>query len=108
MIECIKNEMLHDIVEEINASLSYSIICDETTDISSHEQVSICIRYIVKEIDSVKIKERFLGFVEGADTTGDNLYRVIKTYIQNVGLSINKMRGQAYDGASNMSGQYNG
>jgi hypothetical protein len=108
IIECIKNEMLHEIVKEVNEASAYSIICDETTDISSREQLSICIRYIVKVDGKIEIKERFLGFVNVFDTTGENLHQTIKKYLQQLGIVINKMHGQAYDGASNMSGKFKG
>lgn len=108
IIDCIKSEMLQQIVQEVSEALAYSIICDETTDISTREQLSICIRYITKIDGHIKINERFLGFVHVSDTTGDNLHHTIKQYLQQLGISLNKMHGQAYDGASNMSGKFKG
>lgn len=108
IIDCIKSEMLQQIVQEVSEALAYSIICDETTDISTREQLSICIRYITKIDGHIKINERFLGFVDVSDTTGENLHHTIKQYLQQLGISLNKMHGQAYDGASNMSGKFKG
>lgn len=51
--------MLQDTVKEINEAGAYSIIYDETKDISTKEQLSICVRYVNKTLDSMQIKERF-------------------------------------------------
>nr|CAD7445619.1 unnamed protein product [Timema bartmani] len=43
-----------------------------------------------------------------AETTGENLHSIIKGFLVKIGVRTNRMRGQAYDGASNMSGKFNG
>ena len=48
----------------------------------------------------------FFEFHEGI--TGRSIASVIETALATCHLDATKMRGQAYDGASNMSGQYNG
>lgn len=98
-------------MKEINSSV-FSIICDEITDISCKKQLSICVRYskIVtdKELRStIEINERFLGFVDVENTTSKNLYGAIKEYFQRIGVDISRLRGQAFDGAANMSGKFN-
>lgn len=39
---------------------------------------------------------------------GENIASNIKAVLQDVGLGLERCRGQAYDGASNMSGEYRG
>ncbi|XP_032158466.1 zinc finger MYM-type protein 1 isoform X4 [Mustela erminea] len=107
IIEIIKTEMLQDIVNEINASSAFSIICDETTDSATKKQLSICVRYPQKMSKAVLIKERFLGFIDIEEMTGTDLHRTIKTYLQQIGVDLNKICGQAYDSTTNLRGQFN-
>ena len=58
--------------------------------------------------DKVTIREEFLGFVSVTSTTGENLARVILSNLSEWGLDIALLRGQGYDGASNMSGKFAG
>jgi hypothetical protein len=51
------------------------------------------------------VEERFVGFLEVADTTGATLADRIWNFIVEMGLDSTKIRGQVYDGASNMSGR---
>ncbi|XP_053516572.1 zinc finger MYM-type protein 1 isoform X4 [Artibeus jamaicensis] len=102
IIEIIKTEMLHDIVNEINVSSAFSLICDETTYSATKEQLSVCVRYSQKTSKAILIKERFLGFIDVEERTGISLYRSITTYLQQIGIDLNKIRGQAYDSASNL------
>ncbi|XP_059233201.1 zinc finger MYM-type protein 1 isoform X4 [Mustela nigripes] len=107
IIEIIKTEMLQDIVNEINASSAFSIICDETTDSATKKQLSICVRYPQKMSKAVLIKERFLGFIDIEEMTGTDLHGTIKTYLQQIGVDLNKICGQAYDSTTNLRGQFN-
>ncbi|KAF0752180.1 52 kDa repressor of the inhibitor of the protein kinase-like [Aphis craccivora] len=56
--ELIKN----DIVNLANAANAFSVIADETADISGTEQFSIGIRFLDKHLNLPKILEEFLGF----------------------------------------------
>ena len=50
--------------------------------------------------------EEFLCFVPVPSTTGKDLASTILTQLSQLGLNLEHMRGQGYDGASNMSGKY--
>ena len=105
LITSIATVMLQDISNEIKAAKFYSIGADETGDISKREQMVLTIRFV----DSNKeIRESFVGFVEVVETTGQALSEVIIEHIEKLGLQKNDMVGQAYDGASAMSGIYKG
>ncbi|XP_059629026.1 uncharacterized protein LOC132271602 [Cornus florida] len=54
------------------------------------------------------IVERFVGLVHVSDTTSISLKKAIDALFSRHGLSISRLRGQGYDGASNMRGQFNG
>ncbi|XP_055258670.1 zinc finger MYM-type protein 1-like isoform X2 [Moschus berezovskii] len=107
IIEIIKTEILQDIVNEINVSSAFSVICDETTDSATKGQFSLCVRYPQKTSKAVLIKERFLGFIDVEEMTGINLHRSIKAYLQQIGVDLNQIRGQAYDSTSNWRGKFN-
>nr|XP_023421398.1 zinc finger MYM-type protein 1 isoform X2 [Cavia porcellus] len=107
IFEIIKMEMLQDIVNEINVSSAFSIICDEITGNTTKEQLSICVRYPQKTSKAVVIKERFLGFVDNEKETGIHLHKKIKTYLQQIGVDFNTICGQAYDSTTNLRVKFN-
>jgi len=81
----------------------FSILLDETTDVSHKEQVSFVVCYV----SDMEIKERFLQVCTVESTTGKELENVVISLLQENGLDL-KNRGQGYDGAANMSGMYKG
>ena len=83
----------------------FSIIVDETTDISNVEQMSICLRYISTDL---KLQECFLQFVPMQATTSESIYNSILSFLKDNELDINLLRGQGYDGAASMAGKFNG
>ena len=52
--------------------------------------------------------ERFLGLKHMEDTTSNSLKKSLLQMLAKYGLSVGKLRGQGYDGASNMRGEFNG
>ncbi|XP_044751693.1 52 kDa repressor of the inhibitor of the protein kinase-like [Coccinella septempunctata] len=94
------------IVAKVRNSIFYSVLADETTDISQIEQFSLCIRYVDEE--TFKIREDFLTFVPVHDVTGAGLAKTVLETLSNLGLDLNKLRGQGYDGAATMSGKFRG
>ncbi|KAL4126535.1 hypothetical protein QTP88_010756 [Uroleucon formosanum] len=68
--------------------------------------MTVCIRYI--DTSNWIIREDFVGFVEMNSTTGLAIKNSILDKLKDIGLSINNLRGQGYDGGANMSGKNNG
>ena len=54
------------------------------------------------------VKERFVGLVHVRETTSVYLKSSIDTLFAELKLSLKQVRGQGYDGASNMRGEFNG
>ena len=52
--------------------------------------------------------ERFLSFIDSHNHIGANLAATLLRFFSENGIDISKCRGQTYDNASNMSGQYKG
>lgn len=92
------------IKKEIQESKIFSILLDETTDVSHTEQVSFVVRYV----HNMKIKERFIQVCNVHSTSGDALENLVMTLLEENYLKIENIWGQGYDGAANMSGHYKG
>ncbi|XP_053380229.1 zinc finger MYM-type protein 1-like [Mercenaria mercenaria] len=87
----------------------FAIMADESSDISTKEQLSICVRYIEKnEHNRHKLREDFLGFITCKSIKGQAIAQLTLENLQHWGLDVLKLRAQCYDGASNMSGKDNG
>uniref|UniRef100_A0A2N9GA43 TTF-type domain-containing protein n=1 Tax=Fagus sylvatica TaxID=28930 RepID=A0A2N9GA43_FAGSY len=83
----------------------FSVLIDESRDISTKEQMAVALRYVDKKGHVV---ERFLGIEHVTDTTALSLKAAVEDLFCRHGLSLSRLRGQGYDGASNMQGQFNG
>lgn len=108
IIHLIAQRIQRQILQDVTSCSAFALIVDETEDISRVEQVSLCIRYCKVDKCDVTVQERFLGFLETPSTTGEALTQLLIQELSRLGLPIEKLRAQAYDGASNMSGQYQG
>ena len=101
LIHCLDAVIEDQTVQELNDCTFLSVQFDETTDVSTKEQLSIIVR-----LDSGSdIVERFLKFVDvSTDRTAATLTGVIKGILdQYNGITNNKLIMQTYDGASVMS-----
>jgi hypothetical protein len=96
------HSVLRKIANSVIANRFYTIIVDEATDVSFKEQVSVCLRHISQ--DTLQAHEDFVGVYKTGSTTAETLTKIICR----LGLDLNNCRGQAYDGASNMSGRLSG
>ncbi|XP_052176606.1 uncharacterized protein LOC127790915 [Diospyros lotus] len=91
-------EIINVIINKIGDGL-FSILVDESRDISVKEQMSIILRYVNKKGCVV---ERFVGIEHVLSTTAFLLKDVIDSLFSRYKLSISSLRGQGYDGVSNM------
>ena len=91
------------VLRQCNSANCFSVIADETTDVSTTEQISLCVRYVgVDSDEEMCVKESFLGFA------GEELAMTIMAKLREYGIVTQAMRGQGYDGAANMSGKFSG
>lgn len=82
-----------NIVQRVNKSGYFSVIADESTDVSGIEQFSICARFVDKT-DEYKIREDFLCFIPVEDVTGKGLANTLLITMENIGINLVNMRGQ--------------
>ena len=103
-MNAITHETSKVIIKDIHNGL-FSILVDESRDISVKEQMSLILRYVNKK---GIIIEWFLGVIHVASTTGLSLKYAIECLLCEHNLSLSNLCGQGYDRASNMQGNING
>lgn len=104
IIHIMANMILNRISSEVKESVYFSVMADETKDISKTEQFSVVVRYYFQG----ELKERFLGFTPLTDLDGKSLFSHIKSILFKSKIDINNCIAQTYDGASVMRGHING
>lgn len=96
-------------IEEIVSDLGdqeYSLLLDESTDISVSKILGISIRYFSRSLKT--IISTFLGLVEIEDGTANSIVNGIKGLLLVLNIEIKKMIGIGTDNATVMIGTNNG
>ena len=81
------------------------VFSDETRDVSGMEQFVVCLRWVGKDY---LVNEDLISLVDVEQTDSATLTDNIKLLLSANGFYLANCRGQAYDGAANMSGCLNG
>ena len=103
IITLMGNTVLHKLLSNIREACWFTIIADETHDISNHDQLAIAIRWVGSTYD---IHEYFIGLVHVPSSTSATLTVAIKDILIRCILPLNNCRGQAirwcleHDGSS--------
>lgn len=103
-IQIMGAKMQSHIADEIKKYKYYSISIDSTPDVSHVDQLTLIIRYVT----SKGPVERFIKFLTMEGHTAEQITDSLFSYLNAEGIDINDCRGQSYDNASSMSGQYSG
>ncbi|XP_031258809.1 zinc finger MYM-type protein 1-like [Pistacia vera] len=104
IVSAVSNETVSVIIRDLGDSL-FAIMIDESRDISRKEKMAIVLRYVNK---NGLVVECFLGVEHVTSTTTLSLKATLDNFFSRHGLSFSRLRGQGYDGASNMQGEFNG
>ncbi|XP_022810041.1 zinc finger MYM-type protein 1-like [Stylophora pistillata] len=91
--------ILKGILDDLNAATYYSILADEVTS-HNEEHLAICARFVDKKKD---VREEFLTYIKLEKITGEKIAENILAFLNENNVPVTNMRGQGYDGASNMS-----
>ncbi|XP_065860264.1 uncharacterized protein [Euphorbia lathyris] len=83
----------------------FTILVDESRDSSMKEKMAVVLRYVNK---CGEVIERLLGVVHVKETSSQCLKDSIDALFAKHGLSLSRLRGQGYDGASNIRGKFKG
>ena len=105
LLDLMAQHVIREKLKYIRENDIFSILADEYTDISNLEQLSMCVRTVYEDL---RIEENFLGFYELNDIKSDTIVHAIKDVLLRSNLSIQRCRGQTYDGASNLMGKKSG
>ena len=105
IIQIMSHKVITRILDSVKQNRYFSILVDESVDVSFKEQVGICLRHVSSDLS---VYEEFLGLYETSNTTAETLTVIIKDAMCRFGLDLQNCRGQGYDGASNMSGHISG
>ncbi|XP_010667227.2 uncharacterized protein LOC104884300 [Beta vulgaris subsp. vulgaris] len=104
ILHIISNMVRKNIRQEIEDS-KFCIIVDEARDESKREQMGLVLRFVDR---NGTIRERFFDLIRVSDTSAATLKRELCSVLSRHELAIENIRGQGYDGASNIRGEWNG
>ena len=104
IVRVIAIETLNVIVKDLGNAI-FSILVDESRDLSGKEQMAVVLRCVDEKGHVI---ERFIGIEHVSCTTALSLKEAIDGLFSRHGLSMSRLRGQGYDRASNMQGEFNG
>ena len=103
IIDCCGHHIRQIIINEVKEATYFSVLADEARDVSNKEQMPLVLQFVDKNGNNHEEFIKFILCVSGAAIT-----KSITTEIRSLGLDIQNCRGQAYDGAGNMAGKYQG
>ena len=100
MIDVIGTAITDEIVRRLKEAELFAIIADETPDTSHNEQFSITVRYVYQG----DVEEKLLALRIVDQTTSEMLFETLCAVLKSHDIDVTHLRGQCYDGASNVSG----
>ncbi|XP_072391085.1 52 kDa repressor of the inhibitor of the protein kinase-like [Diabrotica undecimpunctata] len=108
IIDLCGNAVQEQIINRVKQSGFFAVLADETQDISRHQQLSLCLRYVDCSSGKALIREDFIEFIHVDEVTGLALATTIIDKLKSFGLDLENLVGQGYDGAAVMSGRFKG
>uniref|UniRef100_A0ABD2WDM7 DUF4371 domain-containing protein n=1 Tax=Trichogramma kaykai TaxID=54128 RepID=A0ABD2WDM7_9HYME len=94
--------VLLDLISDIG-KMPFSLIVDESTDVSVHKYMCICIKYF--SVAKKKIVTNYLGIIQLDRADAQSLYDALVEYAETINLQLSQMIGIGTDGGSNMCGK---
>ncbi|KAK9164125.1 hypothetical protein Syun_005027 [Stephania yunnanensis] len=108
----IQKEILHIMANMVRKKIreeigdkKFCLLVDEAKDAGGKEEMAIVLRFVDGQ---GSIKERFFDIVQVENTAASTLKKSVCNSLARYNLLIDDLRGQGYDGASNMRGAWNG
>ena len=102
--EAIKDE----IIKRVRKAQFFVPMMDETQDAAHCDQVIVMLRYVHSQGRKENIEERMVALVSAKGKTGEAMETLLLETLKNLGLSLDCIIGQCYDGGANLSGCFNG
>ena len=105
VVNCMGKESLDEIVEILKVQ-KFSLLLDESTDVSNTKQLAVVVRIVNKEKEIVE--DKFLHLLDVEDCSAESLFQIIKQFFEKHGIPFENMVGYAADNASVMMGNMGG
>ena len=102
ILEAIPLCMLCKISENIQNATFFTIMAEETADISNKEQLVVCICWVD---ENFAVHEDFIGMYALERTTANDIVAILRNCLISMHLHIKNEHGQCYDGATTMAGE---
>ena len=96
-LKLISVSILRNISKNGKQSKFYTITADQLTDVSNHEQLAICIRWIDHNFEQ---HEDMIGFYQVEEIESETLFNSIMDALNWMDMPLTDCRGQCYDGGS--------
>lgn len=94
--------LLEDSIEDVRDSF-YSLIVDESNDVSTSKYLCVCIKYFSKAKNEMNIS--LLGLILISSSTDDALYNYVITFLKGLNLKLEKLISLGTDSASSLCGK---
>ena len=105
IIKVMARKVLNQLAHSLRNTPYFTIMVDETTDNSNHEQVVICFRWVSNDF---KVHEEFAGLHVIDSIDAITIVQAIHSVLMRMYLPISKARSQCYDGAATMRDTHSG
>jgi Domain of unknown function (DUF4371)/hAT family C-terminal dimerisation region len=110
LIQSCADVLKEQIICEVKRASVFSVLADETADISGVEQLSIGIRYLRRDEGTKQLKlcEEFLGYTPLKKLDAVSIAETIIQFLNDCSFDLSRLVGQGYDGCSAMAGKEGG
>ncbi|XP_076083706.1 zinc finger protein 862-like [Mytilus galloprovincialis] len=100
----------NDLVEKVKAADCFSVLLDDSSDVSTIEQMICYVNFWNGKSNACDINFLFIENVlkNASSANAENLYKVVKSKLISLGLDMSKLSGISTDGASVMVGKKGG
>ena len=103
-LTCISDYLDYWLLSHLAKATDFSILADETTDVSNRAELATFVRYV--DSDSNDVKEEYLGLVQIKGNKGAaQICEKISERFCDKGIGLGNMRFSGLDGANSMSGE---
>ncbi len=104
LLKSISHFIKEQILDQLKSSPYFSLMADESTDIASKEELSICARWL----ENGRAVEHFLGIVNAHEVHAEAIIQYLLQFLSDNGIPLIKLRGLGFDGTNTMSGNNTG
>lgn len=101
-LESICHVIEESLFNELNSSIYWSILIDESTTLTNNKHLAIVSKYLVNNIPYM----RYLGMLNLEETDALYIFNQIKSFILSKNLNFNSLIHFGSDGASTMTGNF--